>query len=1261
MSTIEKILIRGIRSFDPNNSSVVEFNSPLTLIVGSNGCGKTTIIECLKYATTGELPPNSKGGAFVYDPKLAGETEVRAQVKLKFRDDKGKSMVCTRSLQVTQKKSTVSFQTLESVLFIPEDRNAGQEIKLQIGSALESIGLRENEISETTETEGEIEKQLLIFEEYIDSFSQLESENRSLSLERDSLNENISEINKHLTEMDEPTSELEKMVKEQDFEKKNWEKATEDYKKALSENVSDLDKLQSNINVKKVYLGKLENQKNSLDQQNKSRNQLILEVISDQKSIANEISISSTDLREIIDNKLNIPESIPTKTFELINNRCDILLVQIRDEKLLSSKKTDSMRQEIQKMELEKASLNKESNMLLEKNLKDESQLVSLKAKLVDVDITKLRMANLKSQLKAEIDSLSNLKDTKNSNDFEYLIKEKKSSLDELEKDILIMSEKVNKSRKNSELIGKSKALKANLNVKKDKYLNLLSEIKSEISVIGKSVEDLDSAQNFAKDYLSQEYHSSESRYSNYLNEASDKKTRLNILKESLSKMKTEYEEKKVLISGICDDSTYESSVQELQFKSNKILEDVGQLKSQALTYKSYITGCKANGKCPLCYRGWDDPLEKDKFISDLQRSYDLTPEMMETAQNQLSKAQKMMDKLKELQPYVERIRELFNFSIPDIESKIKDLELTILNDEVYLNKAKSFKDISLSQLETAKKIMNLINNLMPYKSDLESATKEYDLLLLELNERELDKTNSDLIIYQKSVSNKESSIYKLEGQLSDLKASLYENDKNESLIKDLLSSKENQTLQISLLSNKIISIESIIKSKSNDLNDHLRVSDSNIEEKKLSLSKWEDYYSRFKSINQNISNMESETNLNDKIVSCRNMILILNDDLEEKKVLVEGLRGKISDSEKWFNNFDQRVREISDNVRLRRLNSDLLTLEDRIKSLDSKKLDLINQIHNFISTNKRNNYFPQEKSEKELISCNNAETSRDEYHYNANSKRKMGKSSELHISKKSKDNLEIDLSYLNSYKIKIKSSLTDLYMTKASMVGEKKQIESQVKYLKSELKSNYLNIDSEYLDKMVTYQSLEMTQSDLEKYIKALDNAIMKYHSLKMEEINKIILELWVNTYMADDIDTIEIRSESETQKNNRSYNYRVVMIKGGQAIDMRGRCSAGQKVLASLIIRLALAESFALNCGILALDEPTTNLDKANIQSLAHSLSKIISMRQNRSNFQFVIITHDVEFLDLLGKSDLADYYWEIYKNQEQFSSVKKVPFAE
>ncbi|KAJ1886872.1 DNA repair protein rad50, partial [Kickxella alabastrina] len=116
MSVIRKLLIQGIRSFDPQNQDIIEFYAPLTIIVGQNGCGKTTIIESLKYITTGELPPNSKGGAFIHDPKLAGENEVKAQVKLRFYNVSQRSMTCVRSILLTQKKSTVTQKTLEGAL-----------------------------------------------------------------------------------------------------------------------------------------------------------------------------------------------------------------------------------------------------------------------------------------------------------------------------------------------------------------------------------------------------------------------------------------------------------------------------------------------------------------------------------------------------------------------------------------------------------------------------------------------------------------------------------------------------------------------------------------------------------------------------------------------------------------------------------------------------------------------------------------------------------------------------------------------------------------------------------------------------------------------------------------------------------------------------------------------------------------------------------------------------------------------------------------
>src|SRR6266852_6165438 len=74
--------------------------------------------------------------------------------------------------------------------------------------------------------------------------------------------------------------------------------------------------------------------------------------------------------------------------------------------------------------------------------------------------------------------------------------------------------------------------------------------------------------------------------------------------------------------------------------------------------------------------------------------------------------------------------------------------------------------------------------------------------------------------------------------------------------------------------------------------------------------------------------------------------------------------------------------------------------------------------------------------------------------------------------------------------------------------------------------------------------------------------------------------------------------------------------MTKDQVEMDMRGRCSAGQKMLASIIIRLALSDSFGQNCGILALDEPTNALDTENIDALASSLVECVLPSANLVN---------------------------------------------
>ena len=107
------------------------------------------------------------------------------------------------------------------------------------------------------------------------------------------------------------------------------------------------------------------------------------------------------------------------------------------------------------------------------------------------------------------------------------------------------------------------------------------------------------------------------------------------------------------------------------------------------------------------------------------------------------------------------------------------------------------------------------------------------------------------------------------------------------------------------------------------------------------------------------------------------------------------------------------------------------------------------------------------------------------------------------------------------------------------------------------------------------------MAIDDLETYYKAVDKALLAYHSSQIKKINIIIAQLWSLTYKGGDIEKIEIQSSAGggVTARGRNFNYRLVMFKGDQELDMKGRVSAGQRVLSSLVIRLALADVFCDN----------------------------------------------------------------------------------
>lgn len=112
-----------------------------------------------------------------------------------------------------------------------------------------------------------------------------------------------------------------------------------------------------------------------------------------------------------------------------------------------------------------------------------------------------------------------------------------------------------------------------------------------------------------------------------------------------------------------------------------------------------------------------------------------------------------------------------------------------------------------------------------------------------------------------------------------------------------------------------------------------------------------------------------------------------------------------------------------------------------------------------------------------------------------------------------------------------------------------------------------------------------------------------------------------------------------------------------------MAGDGEACVQVLACILIRMALAESFCANCGVIALDEPTTNLDMANSAALAQALRSILDTRSSLTHetdrvFQLIVITHDENFATQLGAHDYCEFMTRVTKDENNHTKLTEEP---
>ena len=80
---------------------------------------------------------------------------------------------------------------------------------------------------------------------------------------------------------------------------------------------------------------------------------------------------------------------------------------------------------------------------------------------------------------------------------------------------------------------------------------------------------------------------------------------------------------------------------------------------------------------------------------------------------------------------------------------------------------------------------------------------------------------------------------------------------------------------------------------------------------------------------------------------------------------------------------------------------------------------------------------------------------------------------------------------------------------------GRLQGLAEQKRNLKKKLNEpEYKGVDERQRMKMIEHETTNIVVTDLDKYYDALDKALLSYHGMKINDINKIIRELWSLTY---------------------------------------------------------------------------------------------------------------------------------------------------
>ncbi|TPX26490.1 DNA repair protein rad50 [Coccidioides immitis] len=1288
-----------VRSFDNTRSETIQFHTPLTLIVGYNGSGKTTIIECLKYATTGELPPNSKGGAFIHDPKLCHEKEVLAQVKLAFKSTSGARMVVTRSLQLTVKKTTRQQKTLEgqllmtkegertsissrvaeldqimpqylgvsraildNVIFCHQDESLwplsepsvlkkkfdeifeaqkytkaidnikalrkkqneelakykimeqyakedkdkadrAEKRSIQLQEEIEALRAESHELSKEMKKAADLaDKAWKESESYAEILGALEGKR----IEVKSIQTSIDNLKQHLVEVDESEEWLESTLEQFGSRQAEYREQEESLKEKYVDLKENIERNRHQLGLKQAEYGKHENDKAQFERQVERRGKLIRDIARQNNLRGFEGDLDEMEINEFM------------QRLQKLSRDRNQTLDRAKREAQVELREVQSL---LNRLSQRKSALQEGKNAARNQISQNDKEADSYQHRLNEIEIDEGKLAILESRIEETEGRLQQAKDKAKTASWEKDLQTKNAELRSLEEESSLL---------NAELIE---------GTKKAGDLARLDHLKKELKDRERSLETMASAHgDRISQLISQAWNPSniEQEFQSVLNEATVSLTKaqrdrdgaskeleyievtMKNARKSLQQHKQELDDCVQRIREAIDDEPeeYPDVVKQKQSSLEMAKKDVDQYAGLGEYLGKCLEAARQKKVCRTCGRGFKTEKEFHDFSLKLENL--LKKATMNAEDENVVQLEEDLEIARNAQTYYDTWVRLSNTTIPEAEKEISRLEL---EREELLVKVEDHDAIVSEKGES--------------KRDIES----------------LSKTVATIAKY-------EGEIKTLKVQIQDLSTKQQQPGSSRTLeeIQDMIATIGEGCRELKRAIAKITNERDQSRTEITELELQLRDVRSELDNARFQLDKKASIEAR----------LEEYRNLNTK----------QRESIEKADHDIESLVPEVSKAQAKFDDINARAEQ-----RERELQQEVSSLSDSLHQLDLASEDIV-------SYNDRGGPRQLERSKREVENITkeieqleaeqgsltrqlnavsarlqDSENTKRQYSDNLRYRREMRALGEVRaeIARLEAQNAEVDRARFKEESDRRTREYNFLSATQASKMGEMKSKDNQLLQLLADWNTDYKDAAFKFKEAHIKVETTKAAVEDLGRYGGALDKAIMKYHSLKMEEINRIIEELWQKTYRGTDVDTILIRSDNENAKGNRSYNYRVVMVKQDAEMDMRGRCSAGQKVLASIIIRLALAECFGVNCGLIALDEPTTNLDRDNIRSLAESLHDIIRTRQQQANFQLIVITHDEEFLRHMQCGDFSDYYYRVSRSDKQKSIIERQSIAE